>query len=87
VKELRLQCISFDQDDLIADFTDATQLRIPLTHFPRLRRATAAQRKNWILIGRGRGIHWETLDEDLSVENFLAAYSRGKHRDYARTGA
>ncbi len=87
MKELRLQRISFDQDDLIAHFTDATRLRIALTHFPRLSAATPAQRKNWVLIGRGRGIHWETVDEDLSVENLLAAYSRGKSRDYAPAGA
>lgn len=87
MKELRLQGISFEQDNLIADFTDATRLRIPLTHFPRLRAATPAQRKNWVLIGRGRGIHWKTVDEDLSVENLLGAYSRGKSRDYAPAGA
>ncbi|MCX5670869.1 MAG: DUF2442 domain-containing protein, partial [Planctomycetota bacterium] len=39
---------------------------------PRLHRATAAQRNRWRLIGRGVGIHWEDLDEDLSVEGVMA---------------
>ena len=55
------------------------RLRIPLVCFPRLYAATTAQRNDWTLIGRGRGVHWESIEEDLSVENFLAAYSREKH--------
>jgi uncharacterized protein DUF2442 len=85
MKELRLQRVSFGQDDLIAHFTNGTGLGISLSHFPRLRAASPVQRANWTLIGRGRGIHWKSLDEDLSVENLLAAYSRGKSRDYAPT--
>jgi hypothetical protein len=46
-------------------------------------RLPPAQRGKWALIGRGRGIHWETVDEDLSVVNLLAAYSRSKSGDYA----
>jgi hypothetical protein len=40
--------------------------------FPTLRDATATQRNNWRLIGRGVGIHWEDLDEDISVAGLLA---------------
>jgi len=87
MKELRLRRISFEQGDLIADFTDSRRLRIPLANFPRLRATTADQRNNWSLIGRGRGVHWATVDEDLSVENLLTAYSRGRSSDYASTRA
>jgi hypothetical protein len=87
MNELRIQQISFDGEELLVDFTDAQRLRIPLAYFPRLSAATPAQRKNWTLLGRGRGIHWESVDEDLSVENLLAAYSRSKSGDYASTGA
>ena len=85
MNELRIQHISFDGEDMVIDFTDAQHLRIPLVYFPRLRAATPAQRGKWALIGRGRGIHWETADEDLSVENLLAAYSRSKSGGYATT--
>ncbi len=87
MNELRVAKISFEADDLIVEFTDAKRLRIPLVHFPRLRAAAAAQRTDWSLTGRGRGIHWEALDEDLSVENLLAAYSRGKSSGYVPTSA
>jgi hypothetical protein len=83
--ELRIARINFKDEDLVVDFTNTNQLRIPLVHFPRLRAATPNQRNDWSLIGRGRGVHWEIVDEDLSVENLLAAYSRGKSSDYVST--
>lgn len=47
-------------------------LHVPLEWFPRLRDGTPEQRNNWELIGRGVGIHWPDLDEDLSVRGLLA---------------
>jgi uncharacterized protein DUF2442 len=43
----------------------------PYEWFARLRDASAADRSQWRLIGRGVGIHWEALDEDLSVRGLL----------------
>ncbi len=65
--ELRIQHISFDGEELLIDFTDAQRLRIPLAYFPRLKAATPAQRKNWTLIGSGRGIHWETVAVSAAI--------------------
>jgi len=87
MNELRVTKISFDGDDLIADFTEGKRLRIPLLCFPRICAGTEALRNNWSLVGRGRGVHWEALDEDLSVENLLTAYSRTKSNDYAPSTA
>jgi len=39
--------------------------------FPKLRDADESDLENWRLIGNGIGIHWETLDEDISVEGLL----------------
>ena len=50
-----------------------TGVSAPLEWFPRLLRATPAQRANWRLIGRGVGIHWEDVDEDISVRSLLAS--------------
>ncbi len=47
--------------------SDGKELAAPLAWFPRLRDATPAQRKHWRLIGRGYGIHWPEVDEDISV--------------------
>ncbi len=99
MNELRIQRVNFEPEYLIVEWVDDQrlrlkagevivpashrQLRIPLACFPRLHAATITQRNDWTLIGRGRGIHWESIDEDLSVENLLAAYSREKRNHYA----
>ena len=50
---------------------DGREISAPLEWFPRLRDATPAQRQNWRLIGRGEGVHWADLDEDVSVNSLL----------------
>ena len=64
--------VSFTRDSLVVTLADGRQVSAPLEWFPRLRDATAKQRKNWRLIGRGVGIHWEDVDEDISVRSLLA---------------
>jgi hypothetical protein len=64
--------VSFTEDALIVTLRDGRQVSAPLEWFPRLRRATPKQRKNWRLIGGGVGIHWEDVDEDISVRSLLA---------------
>ena len=51
---------------------DGRRISVPLAWYPRLLHATSHERKRWRLIGEGRGIHWEALDEDISVEGILA---------------
>jgi hypothetical protein len=64
--------VSFGGGKLHITLADGRELSVPLSWFPRLQRATAAQRKKWELIGGGIGIHWPLIDEDVSVENLLA---------------
>jgi hypothetical protein len=59
-------------DELVVTLVDGRRVSAPLEWFPRLLRATPAQRKNWNLIGRGVGIHWPDVDEDISVRSLLA---------------
>ena len=51
--------------------SDGRELSAPLAWFPRLRDATPAQRRNWELIGRGHGLHWPDVDEDVSVRALM----------------
>jgi hypothetical protein len=51
---------------------DGRSIAVPLGWFPRLEHASPHERKNWRLIGNGEGIHWEDIDEDISVEGLLA---------------
>jgi len=53
---------------------DGRELSVPIEWFPRLRMATLAQRRKWRLIGRGEGIHWPDVDEDISVLGLLAGF-------------
>jgi hypothetical protein len=58
--------------ELIVRLSDGRTVSAPLAWFPRLLHGTAEQRKNWRLIGKGVGIHWPDLDEDISVRSLLA---------------
>ena len=64
--------VSFTADSLVVTLTDGRTVSAPLEWFPRLLRATPKQRRNWRLIGQGVGIHWEDVDEDISVRSLLA---------------
>ena len=64
--------VCLDGDALHVVLADGREVSAPLTWFPRLAGATAAQRSYWRLIGRGVGIHWPDVDEDISVESLLA---------------
>ena len=64
--------VTVTEDTLSVDLSDGRTLSVPLAWFPRLVHATSEERNNWRLIGKGQGIHWEDLDEDISVEGLLA---------------
>lgn len=63
--------VSVGDDELTVELADGRRVSIPLAWFPRLLRANPEQRKNWKLVGDGKGIHWPDVDEDLSVEGLL----------------
>ena len=66
------RAVRFTADHLVVDLADGRSLSIPLEWYPRLALATPQERDQWELIGRGQGVHWPRLDEDLSVESLLA---------------
>ncbi len=70
--------VTVTDDTLTVDLSDGRSLSVPLAWFPRLVHATPAERKNWRLIGRGHGIHWNKLDEDISIEGLLAGKPSGE---------
>lgn len=65
-------------DSLSVDLSDGRTISVPLAWFPRLMHGTKKERNNWRLIGKGYGIHWEDLDEDISVENLLLGQASGE---------
>lgn len=61
-------------DDVVlqVQLSDGRSVTVPLEWFPKLRDASQEQRANWRLIGKGVGIRWEDLDEDLSVSALMS---------------
>jgi hypothetical protein len=75
ISAIRLDATAIDvtvtDDRLIVALADGRELAAPLAWFPRLLEATEVQRRSWRLIGRGHGIHWSELDEDISIVSLL----------------
>jgi hypothetical protein len=63
---------------LNVELADGRSVSVPLEWYPRLAAAAKPERANWSLIGRGEGIHWPDLDEDISVDNLLAGTRSGE---------
>ena len=70
--------ITVTEDTLHVDLSDGRTISAPLAWYPRLIYASQAEKNNWRLIGKGYGIHWEDLDEDISVEGLLAGKPSGE---------
>jgi hypothetical protein len=63
--------VTFTADRMRVELQDGRELSVPLAWFPRLQNASSQEREQWRLIGEGEGIHWEALDEDVSVPRLL----------------
>ena len=72
------QQVTVTDDALIVDLVDGRTVSVPVLWYPRLAHGTAAERAKWRLIGRGEGIHWPDLDEDISVAGLLAGRPSGE---------
>ncbi len=68
---LRATDIWFSDDKLFVRLNDGREVGVPLAWYPKLLHANAQQRSRWRLIGKGIGIHWEELDEDISVAKMI----------------
>lgn len=64
--------VDFVDDMICLTLTDGREVRTPIEFYPRLAAASPRQLKNFRLIAGGRGIHWEELDEDLSVDSIVS---------------
>ena len=71
VSEPLAKTIRFDSDTMWVELEDGRKLGIPLAYFPRLLNASPAQRQKYTITGGGTGLHWDHLDEDISVPALL----------------
>lgn len=63
--------VTITEDHLRICLADGREVAAPLAWFPRLRNASEQQRGMWRFIGRGSGIHWPAINEDISVASLL----------------
>lgn len=72
--DARARNLTFDEAMLHCELQDGRTISVPIGWYPALQSATPEQLNTWEIVGRGRGIHWPLLDEDLSVKGFMAGY-------------
>jgi hypothetical protein len=70
--------VTVSDDTLSVDLRDGRSIHAPIAWFPRLASATPDERANWRLIGQGEGIHWEALDEDISMLGLIEGKPSGE---------
>ena len=78
--------VSVTDGTLTVELSDGRTVLVPTTWYPRLVHATPEERQGWRLIGNGHGIHWESLDEDISIENLLAGKPSGESQNSFQQG-
>lgn len=71
-KNIKAIDVWFSKDMIYIKLEDGRELGIPLNWYPKLRDASKKELENWRFIGKGVGIHWESLDEDLSIRGLLS---------------
>ena len=70
--EALAQAVAFDENMMHVSLTDGRVVSVPLVWFPRLSAATPSQLELCQIGAGGRGLHWNELDEDLSVAGLMA---------------
>jgi hypothetical protein len=69
VGDLRARSVEFTATELVVTLADGRRIATPLAWYPRLLRASAAERQNYEIMPMG--IHWPAIDEDLSIAGML----------------
>ena len=77
-KNIKAQNVVVTDDTITVDLDDGRTISAPLAWYPRLLYGSHEERNNWRFIGDNDGIHWNDLDEDISVENLLSGKPSGE---------
>ncbi|MGA7778905.1 MAG: DUF2442 domain-containing protein [Paraburkholderia sp.] len=72
--DLTATAVEVNDTSILVKLSDGRELRVPLLWFPTLDSASPEQRRKVRISHSGKGLHWDELDEDISVEGLL----RGK---------
>jgi len=66
-----IQQVIVTDDTLSVDLSDGRTISAPLAWYPRLLHSSTKERNDWRLISSGSGVHWNQIDEDISIKNLL----------------
>lgn len=78
IRSARATNVRVTDHDLVLELEDGRTVSAPLAWYPRLMYGTVHERNNCRFIGKGEGIHWPDLDEDISVENIILGKPSGE---------
>ncbi|PYV42158.1 MAG: DUF2442 domain-containing protein [Acidobacteria bacterium] len=78
IHQARIEHLVVTDDSLTVELADGRTVSVPLAWYPRLLHGSIKERNRWRLIGKGEGVHWPDLDEDISVQNLLLGQSSGE---------
>jgi hypothetical protein len=78
------QEVQVTDEALVVELVDGRTVSVPVSWYPRLLHGSIEERNDWRLIGRGEGVHWPQLDEDISVDDLLAGRGSGETQDSLR---
>jgi len=73
-----VQNVIVSENSLTVELADGRTVAAPLGWYPRLAHASPEERARWRLVGAGIGIHWEDIDEDISVEGLILGKPSGE---------
>ncbi len=76
--DISARSVEVTEDTLSVTLDDGRVVSVPISWFPRLSHASQKDREKWEFIGRGHGIHWPELDEDISVPNLVLGQGSGE---------
>ncbi len=79
IENIRAIDVRIDKDMFYVVLSDDREIGVPYAWYWRLAQANLKQRKNWSFISGGYGIHWEDIDEDISIAGIL----KGNKNQYA----
>jgi hypothetical protein len=75
---LAIQQLDITDDTLSVDLSDGRTISVPLAWYPRLLHGSIEERNDYRFIAGGNGIHWDQLDEDISVKNLILGQPSGE---------
>jgi hypothetical protein len=73
VGDLKARAVEFTASELVVTLADGRKIATPLAWYPRLQRASTAERANYEIMPMG--VHWPLIDEDLSIAGMLKGQS------------